>query len=90
MIALQYGCRMAECDCCGTFLPAEQTDEAAEAAMCAAGWEKRGDTDICPACLRKEQETGTLPGRQLFWKYTEHIWRKDNERTEHHRTGGDR
>lgn len=64
------------CDCCGKPLPAERDDEAAEAAMKAAGWEKRGDTDICTTCLRKEKETGALPGRQLFWKYTEHLRRK--------------
>ena len=74
MIARFADYHMAECDCCGHFLPAEKTDAAAEAAMEADGWDRRAGADICRRCLRKEQETGTLPGRRLFWKYTEHIW----------------
>ena len=73
MIARYFDYHMSECDCCGRFLPAEKTDEAAEAAKRAAGWEKRDGVDICPICLRKERETGTLPGRRLFWRFTEHL-----------------
>lgn len=73
MIAIFFDYHMAECDCCGHFLPAEKTDEAAEAAMEADGWDRRAGADICRMCLRKEKETGTLPGRQLFWRYTEHL-----------------
>ena len=79
MIAIFFDYHMAECDCCGHFLPAEKTDAAAEAAMEADGWDRLAGADICRMCLRKEKETGTLPGRRLFWKYTEHLWQAPSQ-----------
>lgn len=52
------------CDCCGHILPAERDDAAAEAAMRAEGWQKRGDRDVCRLCQFKERATGRLPGKK--------------------------
>ena len=38
------------CDACGAMMAAEKTDEAAEAAMRAAGWVKADGKDLCRLC----------------------------------------
>ena len=52
------------CDCCGHMLAAEKDDEAAEAAMKADGWQKRGERDVCRLCQLKERATGRLPEKK--------------------------
>lgn len=79
MINTFHQYHMPVCDCCGAHLAAEYDDEAAEAAMEAAGWAKRDGKDVCRLCLRKEAETGRLPERQRYWQYTRHLLAKGNK-----------
>lgn len=44
------------CDGCGRMLAAEKSDEAAEAAMKANGWERREGKDLCPMCLLRAKD----------------------------------
>lgn len=60
-ISVFFDYHNAVCDGCGRMLPAERDGEAAEAAMKAAGWQKRGEMDVCTLCLLKERATGRLP-----------------------------
>lgn len=79
MIVQWAGYHNPVCDNCGHMLPAvarpsprgggmdaEAVAAAAEAAMQAAGWEKRGGRDICALCRRIERETGKLPVRVRY------------------------
>ena len=73
MIVVNFDYHNPECDCCGTHMGAERSDEAAEAAMRAAGWAKIEGKDVCRLCQQKAKETGKLPERMKFWQYTKHI-----------------
>lgn len=66
MISRFFQYHNPKCDCCGLTLPAERDDAAAEEAMRAAGWARRGDRDACQLCLQYETEHGRLPERRRF------------------------
>lgn len=55
MIAHYANYHNPSCDICGHMLAAEKSDEAAEAAMVAAGWIKQYGKDVCRLCQQLER-----------------------------------
>lgn len=79
MISAFHEYHNPKCDCCGTFMAAERSDEAAETAMRDAGWAKIGGKDYCLLCQQEAERTGRLPEPGNMWEYTKHIVQKKGD-----------